>query len=108
MTDTFHSRTGTVTQADHVIGILGGVNATARLLGHRNASTVQGWVERGFIPGKQQKPVLDAAREAGLPLTEKDFTVHLRDCSEPEADPEAKAVVCDGVGGIECSPSAAA
>ena len=68
----------TPSQAEHVINILGGVNAAARLLGHRNPSTVQGWKESGFIPGRRQQEVLDAARAAGLPLTEQDFVVHLQ------------------------------
>jgi hypothetical protein len=65
------------TQAEHVITKLGGVLATARLLGHRNASTVQGWKERGFIPPKRQAEVLQAARRAGKELEPDDFVVHL-------------------------------
>lgn len=57
---------------------LGGINATARLLGHKSASTVQGWVDRGFIPGRRQASLLNKAREAGLALTDVDFIVHLR------------------------------
>jgi len=70
----------TLSQADYVINTkLGGVAATARLLGHRNNSTVQGWLKRGFIPGRRQGEVLMKAREAGRDLTKQDFVVHLQD-----------------------------
>ena len=68
-----------LTQSGHVIAKLGGINATARLLGHKSASTVQGWADRGFIPGPRQKEILEKARDANLPLTDDDFIVHLRD-----------------------------
>jgi len=61
-----------------VIGLLGGVNAAARLLGHKNASTVQGWKQRGFVPGNRQLEVLEAAKAAGIALTTDDFIVHLK------------------------------
>lgn len=68
----------TPSQADHVINAkLGGINAAKRILGHRNASTIQGWVERGFIPPKRQPEVLSKARAAGIELSELDFVVHL-------------------------------
>lgn len=75
---------------------LGGINATARLLGHKSASTVQGWVDRGFIPGRRQASILSKAREAGLALTDVDFIVHLRTDNgsavvEPSRSPEVAA-----------------
>lgn len=76
MIDETPSKSG-LSQADHVIGKLGGVNATARLLGHKNASTVQGWRARGFIPGPRQQELLNAARASGVSLSEHDFIVHL-------------------------------
>ena len=40
-------------------------------------STVQGWMERGFIPPRRYEEVLRAAREAGIPLEREDFVAHL-------------------------------
>ena len=80
--------TETLAQAEHVIGKLGGVNAAARILGHRNPSTVQGWKERGSIPTHRQEEVLLKAREAGVDLTPEDFVIHLRSlCPELEQAP---------------------
>jgi len=68
----------TLSQADYVINTkLGGINAAARILGHRNSSTVQGWVERGYIPPRRQAEVLKKAREAGIEFSPSDFVVHL-------------------------------
>lgn len=69
-----------------MIGILGGVNAASRLLGHKSASTVQGWWERGFIPGNRQREVLEAAQQAGFAISERDFFVHLAPLSREEGD----------------------
>ncbi|MBL8844763.1 MAG: hypothetical protein JNN24_03235 [Hyphomicrobium zavarzinii] len=69
----------TLSQAQHVIAKLGGVNAAARLLGHRNASTVQGWLERGTIPVRRHPEVLEKAQGAGVQLTKQDFVAHLPD-----------------------------
>lgn len=64
-------------QADHVIGKLNGVNSAARILGHRNASTVQGWKKRGYVPANRQREVLVKARAAGVDLGPLDFVIHL-------------------------------
>lgn len=56
-----------------VIVKLGGVRPLARRLGHRNASTVQGWWERGVIPAHQQARVLHVAREASVPVQPSDL-----------------------------------
>ena len=45
----------------------------ARALGHRHASTVQGWKERGVIPARRANEVLDAARSLGIDLEPADF-----------------------------------
>lgn len=59
--------------AEAIISKFGGVNPMARALGHRNASTVQGWKERGFIPSWRQGAVLDKARELKIDISERDF-----------------------------------
>lgn len=69
--------TDTPSQAAHVIGKLGGVNCAARMLGHKNPSTVQGWKERGFIPAHRQAEVLAGAITNGIDLSPDDFVVHL-------------------------------
>ena len=94
----------TLSQAEHVInGKLGGVNAAARLLGHKNASTVQGWLKRGFIPPKRQPEVFQRARGAGIDINKSDFTVHITDAPQhPEnavhtPDPSHTEQVEEGV-----------
>lgn len=59
--------------AASIIEKFGGINAMARTLGHRNASTVQGWKERGHVPANQQSFVLGVARKCGIPLVPDDF-----------------------------------
>lgn len=67
-----------LSQADHVINKLGGISAAARVLGHRNPTTVQGWRERGFIPASRHAEVLSKAKAAGIALAAEDFVLHLR------------------------------
>ncbi len=74
-----------ISQADHVINKFGGINATARACGHKNASTVQGWKERGRIPQDRWPEVLEAARRTEVPITLDDFVRHLLDPSAPVA-----------------------
>ncbi|MBB4212824.1 hypothetical protein EV659_1208 [Rhodothalassium salexigens DSM 2132] len=62
-----------MTQAEKIIEAFGGISPMARRLGHRHASTVQGWKERGFIPVRRHVEVLTAAREHGIPLQPEDF-----------------------------------
>lgn len=38
----------------------------ARALGHKNASTVQGWVERNRVPTWHVEAIQEAARERGI------------------------------------------
>jgi len=59
--------------AEKIIARFGGLTATARALGHRNPTTVQGWINRGFVPARQQRPVLAAAQAHGLDITPADF-----------------------------------
>lgn len=62
-----------MTQAEKVIARFGGVCATARALGHKHASTVQGWKKTGFIPGKHHETIWNAARELNVGLEATDF-----------------------------------
>jgi len=59
--------------ADRIIGRFGGLQATAKALEHRHATTVQGWKERGYIPGKQIPAVLKAAHKLGIKIELSDF-----------------------------------
>lgn len=59
--------------AASIIDKFGGINAMARALGHRNASTVQGWKATGFIPARRQSHVLETAQRLGLNVTPSDF-----------------------------------
>lgn len=59
-------------QAERIIARFGGISALARRL-DRTASVVQGWKERGFIPGKRIGDVLRAGRELEPPLTPQEF-----------------------------------
>jgi len=56
-----------------IVARFGGIRSLARVLGHRNPTTVQGWVARGFIPARRQQEVLEAARTAGVALSPADF-----------------------------------
>lgn len=60
-------------QAERIINKFGGINPMARALGHQNASTVQGWNERGFIPAKQHQAIWDAARRMGIKIELHEF-----------------------------------
>ncbi|WP_353442279.1 carph-isopro domain-containing protein [Sphingomonas faeni] len=58
-----------------VISALGGITQVSRLLGHRHPSTVQGWWERNVIPARQQRAVLDLARQRGMVIEPIDLIV---------------------------------
>lgn len=62
-----------------IIDLFGGASALARMLGHRNPTTVQGWYVRDKIPIEQQRAVLDCA---GTPhqaaRIRRILTAHLR------------------------------
>jgi hypothetical protein len=62
-----------VTQAERIIQKFGGISAMARVLGHRNSSTVQGWSERGTIPPKQHQAIWDAAKANKIKLDLREF-----------------------------------
>jgi hypothetical protein len=67
-----------MSQAEHVIAKFGGIRPMARILKHRNPTTVQGWAERGYIPVRQQAIVLSKARENGIKLRPDDFFTEAR------------------------------
>jgi hypothetical protein len=51
----------------------GGIRRMQAALGHRNASTIQGWRMRGVIPVRKQHDVLEAARRLGIALEPAEF-----------------------------------
>ena len=57
------------TQAKRIIDKFGGVYPLARALGHKNPTTVQGWLSRGFVPPRQHDPVWEAAKREGIDLS---------------------------------------
>lgn len=56
---------GRLSVAGIVINRFGGLTPLARALGHKHASTVQGWQETGRIPPKQWPAIEKASFEAG-------------------------------------------
>jgi len=79
------------TPAARIIAMFGGLSAMARELGHRHASTVQGWQERGLIPIRQQPEVLAAAQRLGIALTAADFLPALPPASPAVASADEAA-----------------
>ncbi len=53
----------------------------ARALDHRFPTTVQGWKQRGYIPGPQHRAVYMAARREGITLRAADFTDAFEDAA---------------------------
>ena len=84
--DSFAMMNDPPSQALHVIHKMGGINAAARLLGHANPSTVQGWRKSGFIPPRRHAEVLGKARAAGIDLRPEDFIVHLVPVMQPHLE----------------------
>jgi hypothetical protein len=71
-----------MTHAERIIEKFGGINAMARILGHRNPSTVQGWKERGVIPSKQHQAIWQAARGNGIPIDLSEFAAVDEPCAD--------------------------
>jgi hypothetical protein len=61
------------TQAKKIIDKFGGVYPLSRALGHRNPTTVQGWLSRGYVPPRQHDKIWDAAKAMGIDLRLADF-----------------------------------
>lgn len=53
-------------QADAIIQVFGGLTKTARALGHKHCTTVQGWRKSGNIPDWRKGEILQAADQAGV------------------------------------------
>jgi hypothetical protein len=73
------------TQAKKIIEKFGGVYPLARALGHKNPTTVQGWLSRGFIPPRQHDPIWEAAKRDGVALSLADFAAVSSETSSTEA-----------------------
>jgi hypothetical protein len=71
------------TQAKRIIEKFGGVYPLARALGHRNPTTVQGWLSRGFIPPRQHEPIWEAAKRDGVAVSLADFAAVSSDAASP-------------------------
>ncbi len=67
--------------AERIILKFGGPSAMARALDHRFPTTVQGWKQRGYIPGPQHRAVYMAARREGITLRAADFTDAFEDAA---------------------------
>lgn len=57
-----------VTMPERVIAAFGGLSATARALGHRNVTTVDGWKRSGRIPHWRKLEIAAAAKRENIEL----------------------------------------
>lgn len=62
-----------LSQAARIVAKFGGLTATSKALGHKNPTTVQGWVERGYIPSRRHDELLAAAKRSNVDLKPEDF-----------------------------------
>lgn len=63
-----------MSQAKTIIDKFGGMSALARAIDPKlPASVVQGWKERGTIPVRWHRRILDAAKARDVALTPNDF-----------------------------------
>jgi len=60
-------------QAEYLIGRFGSIAETARALGHRNPTTVQGWKERGCVPARQFQRLIEAGSSLHPPLEQREY-----------------------------------
>jgi hypothetical protein len=72
------------TMTSKIIEAFGGVTALSRALGHKNATTVQGWKKSDKIPPWRHKAIVDAAAEVGvkLPLDFAPFVPRSEDAAQ--------------------------
>ncbi len=56
--------------AQRIIDRFGGLTKTARALGHRHVTTVQGWKNKGSIPSWRMFEIEAAADRLGIDLDE--------------------------------------
>jgi hypothetical protein len=61
-----------------LISRMGGIRATARCLGHRSHTTVQGWWMREVIPAHRQAGVMAAAHRLGVLVEPLDLIPNLK------------------------------
>lgn len=61
-----------MTQAEYLISRFGGLSSMARAIGVV-PTVVQGWKDRGCLPGKRIGEVLIAGQALSPPLTESEF-----------------------------------
>ncbi len=59
-------------QAKEIIRLFGGIRPMQTALGHKNASTVQYWADKG-IPHWRYGEILEAARKHRIKLAKKDL-----------------------------------
>lgn len=76
-----------MSQAERIIVRFGGLAALARAL-NLTPSVVQGWKERGFIPGKRISDVLRAGQTLTPPLAADEFFDEVnRECTSEASAP---------------------
>ena len=63
------------TPADRVVKKFGSQAELAKALGHKNKSTVNYWVKKGYIPLHNMDSVIAAGEKLGIKLITKDFAV---------------------------------
>lgn len=74
------------TTVAEIIAAFGGLSKTARALGHRNVTTVDGWKRSNRIPRWRRHEILAAAARAGVALP-----AWFVAADEPLADKDAAA-----------------
>ena len=55
----------------------GGATPLSIALGHAHASTVQSWIDKGWIPMHRQQSVIDAGIAEGIDIKPEEFVSHL-------------------------------
>lgn len=56
-----------------IVNLFGGLTRLSTGLGHRNPTTVQGWLVRGVVPVRQIPKVIAVGRKLGVELSLDDF-----------------------------------
>lgn len=59
--------------AEKVVEKFGGKKALQNALGHKNPTTIAGWIERKIIPAHRQIELLKLAKKQGIELKPEDF-----------------------------------
>jgi len=55
-------------QVDSLVCAFGGAEPMAKVLGHKYATTVRGWITRGAIPHWRVREIKEAAKREGITL----------------------------------------